>query len=142
MKRKVFFAVLFIGFTCSAFGQNVKFDYVVKDGKITITGLIASSGVKDLIIPASIDGWPVVAIGAGAFEKSQLTSVTLPNSVVTIGERAFLQNKLTSIIIPNSVVTIGTGAFWVNPITSVVIPNTVLNYSRRSFSNTTEIRRP
>ena len=94
MKREVFVPVLFVGFALSAFGQNASdFDFTVQDKKITITGY-SSSAPKTVTIPASIYGWPVVAIGNSAFNGKQLTSVTIPNSVTSIGGNAFTGNQL------------------------------------------------
>ena len=55
----------------------------------------------------------VTSIGEKAFyECSDLTSVTIGNSVTCIGESAFSRcRRLTSVIIPNSVTSIGEDAF-------------------------------
>jgi hypothetical protein len=98
------------------------FTYREVDGIVEIT-----SFPKDLEIhvdiPAEIDGKPVVAItgnGAadpnefeGAFSFSQITSVTIPESVTTIGRFAFaVSSNLTSVSIPDSVTTIENEAFY------------------------------
>lgn len=56
----------------------------------------------------------VTFLGNGAFlDCSGLTSFTIPNSVTTIGSSTFLRcTGLTSIAIPNSVKTIGSDAFY------------------------------
>ena len=143
MKRNVFVIVLLVGFVFSAFSQNISdFGYQVRDRRITITGYRGSS--TTVIIPATIYGWSVVAIGDDAFNSKRLTSVTIPNSVTTIGSQAFFQNPLTSVIIPNSVTTIGGHAFAGDnrQLTSVVIPNSVINFDSTVFNNSVEIRRP
>ncbi|MBQ9276412.1 MAG: leucine-rich repeat protein [Clostridia bacterium] len=68
-------------------------------------------GCNNSIIPT--DG-NVTNIGYYAFaEFSNLTSITIPNSVLIIGDEAFNSCcGLTSIIIPNSVINIGIGAFY------------------------------
>ena len=51
-------------------------------------------------------------IGNGAFCKSSLQSIDIPNKVTTIGNQAFcFCSKLESIDIPNSVTKIGEKAF-------------------------------
>jgi hypothetical protein len=79
----------------------------------------------EVVIPATIGGKKITAIGREAFKKAELTSVTLPEGVITIGEGAFYENKLTSITIPGSVKTIGNSAFWYNDIAAIVIPEGV-----------------
>ena len=78
--------------------------YIVKGlGKCTETELLLLSKYNNL---------PVKEIGDRAFNRrSNLTSVTIPDSVTTIGNCAFLGcDNLTSVTIPDSVTTIG---YWV-----------------------------
>ena len=57
-------------------------------GNAVITGMEGNFSVLD--IPSSIDGCPVTAIAASAFEQNTtLKSVTIPDSVTTVGSRAF-----------------------------------------------------
>ena len=71
----------------------------------------------EVIIPSSItvEGkeYPVTSIGYDAFRGcSDLTSVTIPNSVTSIGDYTFSNcSGLTSVTIPNSVKSIEYGAF-------------------------------
>ena len=75
----------------------------------------------DITIPESVDyndkTYSVISIGDYAFYGcSDLTSVTIPNSVKTIGSTAFYSClALTSITIPKSVTHIGGDAFGYNP---------------------------
>jgi hypothetical protein len=58
------------------------------DGAITIIGYTGPGGAVS--IPSTANGWPVIAIGNSAFASlSDMTSVTIPNSVTNIGETAF-----------------------------------------------------
>ena len=93
----------------------------------------------DVRIPPQMYGWPVIAIGAGAFRGERLhadrttlvpldvrlTSVMIPDSVRRIGDRAFAGNQLTSVTIPDSVTYLGWGAFARNRLTNVTIGNRV-----------------
>lgn len=70
----------------------------------------------DVIIPESVTynsvEYRVVAINSAFSNCTNLTSVSIPNSVTTIGSNAFYKcTALTSITIPNSVITIGYAAF-------------------------------
>ena len=69
---------------------------------------------------------------------SNLTSVTIPNSVTVIGDRAFQNcSGLTSIIIPNLVTSIGNYAFYgCSGLTgSLIIPNSVTSIGSYAFQN-------
>ena len=73
--------------------------YSLNGSNATITGFGThpSSGV--LNIPATVDGYAVVAIGAFSLESSGLTNISLPGSIITIDDHAFGSNsELTSII--------------------------------------------
>lgn len=67
--------------------KNMK--YKVENGTLTITGCdLKPTG--DLIIPDTIDGFPVTSIGDFAFfDCAGLTSVTIPNELKNIGTDAF-----------------------------------------------------
>ena len=92
------------------------------------TGFTKPTGT--LIIPSLITHngteYPVTRIGSFAFFRcSDLTSVSIPNTVNSIYNSAFSDcTGLVSVLIPNSVNGIGTGAFYgCSNLTSVTIPN-------------------
>ena len=89
------------------------------------------SEITNLTIPNS-----VTSIGQYAFERcSGLTSITIPNSVTSIGHNAFEGcSGLTSITIPNSVTSIGLEAFErCSGLTSITIPNSVTSIGHNAF---------
>ena len=89
---------------------DVGFLYQTVDGQATITGYRGTK--KAIIIPVSIDGYPVTAIGDEAFKNSTITSVSIPSTVTRIGWFAFCDcSSLTSAVVPSSVSEIGYEAF-------------------------------
>ncbi len=67
----------------------------------------------NVVIPDTIEGYPVTELASYAFSFcSNMTGITLPESLTTIGEQAFLCcYKLKSITIPSGVTSIGDNAF-------------------------------
>jgi PKD repeat protein len=86
------------------------------------------SGVDPLLlIPEGIK-----SIGAYAFSKSNLSSVSIPSTVESIGDRAFLQNGLTQLVIPSGVTYIGDFAFSYNQISKVRLEANLSSVGRYS----------
>ena len=94
---------------------SVGLDYTVnEDGKTCSVSELGSCTDTDIVIPKkNPDGYRVTAIGDAAFLGcSNLTSITIPDSVTSIGAMAFSNcSGLTSITIPKSVTSIGRAAF-------------------------------
>jgi len=107
---------------------------LTKDGKgVRITSYEGGSGYGNLIIPSTIEGYPVVEIGyyeVGDWDNFGISvfvgfeSLVIPESVKVIGDLAFANCSAASIVIPNSVTLIGYGAFGgMRNLTSVVLPD-------------------
>ena len=119
MKKILTVLLLWTALCGTAFPQNASDFTVDVNGVITkYTGFDT-----DIKIPDTISGKKITAIGKEAFQKADLTSVTIPNSVTEIGENAFAQNQLTSVTMGTGVKTIGKSAFANNKLTSITIPN-------------------
>jgi hypothetical protein len=138
LSAKVFYSVIIalaLFLPNMAFAQQWgDFTYTVSGGTVTITKYTGTGGA--VVIPASINGMPVVSIGYQAFYNcTGLTSVTIGNSVTSIGSYAFYNCfHLTSVTIPNSVTSIGNYAFqYCGLLTNVTIPNSVTSIGTYAF---------
>lgn len=113
--------------------EGLKFDY--EGDYYSVSGIGTASG--DIVIPAFYKGKPVTEIAFGAFDQcSDLTSVTIPNSVTSIQDFAFNEcASLTNITIPNSVTSIGQFAFYhCNSLTNITIGHSVTLIGDYAFS--------
>ncbi len=86
--------------------------YTIENGEATITDCDNIGG--GFIIPETLEGYPVTAIGSKAFYNcSKLRNIIVPDGVTSIGDRAFdYCSGLTSITIPSSVTSIGKEVFY------------------------------
>ena len=110
------------------------------DGKgIAITSY---KGVKpDVVIPAKIEGLPVVTVGGSAFKGKPITSVKIPAGVTSIESSAFSGcTNLTSVKIPAGVTSIANYAFsGCTNLTSVEIPDGVTSIGGAAFGGCTNL---
>ena len=99
----------------------------------TITKYVESDTV--VVIPSKINGVTVETIGHGAFERSAVTGVTIPDSVTAIHDGAFANcSQLTNISIPNSVTSIGFSAFeHCTSLKSITLPSSLRSISEALF---------
>lgn len=112
------------------------YEYTADDEGVTITGYTGDA--VRVAIPEAIDGKPVVALGEMAFYETDVTWLSIPDSVTTIGRYCFggctlLQTlrlpaslteipdgmlescfRLLALDIPEGVKSIGSGVFWGN----------------------------
>lgn len=128
--------------------------YALPDGSGSIyynteTGFIvrADSTVRDVLIPAQIDGVTIVGIAQNVFahksygrddDNTTLTSVSIPNTVTEIGEYAFNScTALTTVRFASgsSLRTIGERAFYgCYSIASLTVPDSVQTIGAYAFS--------
>ena len=67
---------------------------------------------RAVIIPATIEGYPVTGIGRNAFNGQGIISVIIPEGVRNIGSAAFEDcTRLTSVILPSTLKSIGVSTF-------------------------------
>lgn len=122
---------------------GITWTYMVADGKAVLGGgrrsvrAVDAKTSGDLVVPSSIGGYPVAAVGNYAFyDCDKLTSVTIPVGIVSIGKDAFNgATSLASIVLPDGLTTLGSGAFeecW--SLASVMLPDTLSELPECVFS--------
>lgn len=176
MKKKIFKSLLAIicllcSTSVSAYDfevDGIYYDVVVLSD---LTCKVVSGDQKyegDIVIPSTVvysnRTFSVVEIGNSAFGNTDITSVTIPNSVTSIEVRAFYRcNNLTHVTIPNSVTTTGRNVFedcknltsvklsdsltkieyllfsGCSNLTDVTIPNSVTEIGRQAFEKCTSL---
>ena len=110
-----------------------------------VIGSSSSSYKGTIVLPKSViynrKTYTVNSIGDAFSGCTELTSITIPNSILRIGGWAFYGcTGLTSVSIPNSVTEIGSEAFsGCVRLTSVTIPNSVIKIGDYAFSGCTRL---
>ena len=113
--------------------NNVIKNVIISSSEITITDYNIDIGGIDVVIPSTIDGKTVVAIGSNAFMTRRLSTET---SMLSKSNIQFMSNKednelakmqiigdIKSVVIPSTVKSIGKTAFANNKISSVTLSN-------------------
>ena len=106
---------------------------------ISETGAIAVSydgSVTDLIIPETIEGYPVVDIKK-TFQKSKIKKISLPSTITNLGDHTFYEcTNLTSITLPDSITSLGAYTFYeCTSLTSITLPDSVKSIGEYAFYN-------
>ena len=121
---------------------SLTYSYDSASKSYTVTGWSDITTSDKVVIPSTYDDGihgvhPVATIGVDAFHDcSNLTSVTIPNSVTNIDEGAFaLCTSLINIIIPDSVTSLGSAAFkYCTSLKSVIMSNNLTSIGDAAFS--------
>lgn len=124
-------------FNGTAVVNGIKYNIITK-GKVASVQT-ARGCVGNISIPATItyEGVECVVkrIEESAFSGTQITSVTIPNSVTSMGQRVFwLCTKLKSVTLPDSIKEIPFGTFGgCHSLSSITIPNSVTSIGSYAF---------
>ncbi|MBQ9902015.1 MAG: sigma-70 family RNA polymerase sigma factor [Clostridia bacterium] len=112
----------------------VSFDYQKADGGVILTNYKGNE--PNVVIPDTLDGMNVVAIGQNAFKYSRvLQSVTIPPTVRAIGSGAFRECRhLRRVSIGSGVNVIGDAAFLGCALETVSIPSNVREIESYAFA--------
>lgn len=110
--------------------------YTTGEAGVTITGM--SGQPAEVVIPDTIGGKPVVAIGNNAFNgKSAMTRVVIPATVASLGQNAFRGcSALTAIDLPAGLTSLGSGAFRdCSSLTQITLPAGITALPAETFYN-------
>ena len=90
---------------------NPDWSYTLSTAEVTITGYNGTA--TDVVIPDSLEGFPVTSVSDGAFYGKNITSITIPLLLDTIDKNAFRNCKYLTHIYFNSAMCgkIGADAF-------------------------------
>ena len=131
---RIWLAVVTAGLLFSVAAQ-AQYNYTTNNSTITITGYTGAGSA--VLIPGILTGLPVTSLGGNAFKaNTNLTSVTIPNSVTSIGDDAFDGcTGLTSVSLGTNVTSIGGGAFFnCSKLSNITIPASVTSIGDTAFA--------
>ncbi|MEM6684968.1 MAG: leucine-rich repeat protein [Bacteroidota bacterium] len=117
--------------------------YEVTDADQNIVKVISrATSSQNINIPTivtetlSSESFDVTAIEDNAFQNTDITAVTIGNTIETIGNNAFQNTNITTVIIPTSVTSIGTNAFVSPTLTQVeAVSTTPATIATNSFGD-------
>lgn len=100
----------------------------------TVVG-IGSCTDTDILIPDTYKGYPVTGINGAFLECSNLTSISIPDTITRIDGGAFAYcNGLTSLVIPDSVTYIGNDVFLRSEnLTNIIMPANATHVGQCAF---------
>ncbi len=124
-----------LSFIANQSSNNSDFLYNYLDNsKIEITKYCGTS--TDVKIPSYILGCEVFGIAKGAFQSTEITAVTMPNSLNYIDDEAFYGCfNLKTVVLNEGLKTIGYNAFAFTSVEKITIPSTVVSADNGAFGN-------
>jgi len=112
--------------------------FTSNDSVITITGYVGPTG--PVVIPSTLNGFPVIAVASNAFLNSRgLTGITLPNTITNLGSLAFAGcTGLTSFAVPPG--SVGSGVLSnCTALTKIVLHTNLAIVGDSEFSGCTSL---
>lgn len=92
----------------------------ISSAAIAVTDYNINCG-QAVVIPNTIAGHKVYAIGYKAFQNKGINTVTIPSNVKFIDDYAFANNNLSTITLGDNVAVVGINAFAGNRITKITL---------------------
>lgn len=108
--------------------------YIINKSELMVTGYKGSS--KDVTIPEKYNDYTVTTIGPFVFDGSDITSVTMPDSITEIKDYAFAScKKLSKVKLSENLKTVGTNAFFFcSSLESIEIPKSIEDLGIYTFT--------
>lgn len=96
----------------------------------------------EVVIPAVIEDFPVVAISVEAFKGTNVISVVFPNSIRRIGDSCFKEcSYLQKVVLPNSDIEISSSCFaGCTSLQNVVLPKNLKTIAENLFKDCTALK--
>lgn len=134
-ERAVSYYTLLTADEAAVYNTTYKYSYL-EDGTVLVRG----GGGPELNIPAEINGRAVSQIAPYAYSFSNITSITLPDSVKGIGRLAFGNTaQLGEADLGNGVQSIGREAFANSSVTKALLPDSVVTLGDRIFNGSSKL---
>jgi len=145
MTKKTLFLITFTLLFIFIIGKKTAIaQYTLSDNDVVvINGIIESCSynfaIKDIIIPATLDGQTVIGIGDdddNLFYSKGITSIQFPNTIQSIGYRAFGANDILNLDLSSCInlISIGNYAFVANNLETLNINcSSLKTIGNRSF---------
>ncbi|MDR1389405.1 MAG: leucine-rich repeat domain-containing protein [Treponema sp.] len=138
MKKSAVFLLCFLALAGTVFADSapsgMQFSLNAANDGVVITKYNGTS--LKLLVPGDIEGFPVTEIGANAFAGGTINEITLPPTLKIIGEGAFSKSRLTKIAIPEGVTRIEKSAFeGCFNLTGVVLPSSLTSIGDSAFAS-------
>jgi hypothetical protein len=122
----------------AASAAQAQYSVTISGGAVTIDRYTGSGGA--VVIPGTISNLPVSTIGSDAFYGiTNVTSVTMPNSVTSIQNDAFNYCSLTGVTLSTNLAEILDEAFSLSGLTNITIPGSVTNIGNGVFGGSTNL---
>lgn len=124
--------------------QNNKLTSVILPDNVTKVGsgaFASNPSIKTIILSKGMTEIADATFGCstGTMYMTDLTEVTIPNTITKIGQRAFAGNNIHKIVIPDSVKEIGAYAFstknYLKDICTVELPEGLVKIGDNAFRN-------